>query len=272
MNFGTKHHIHLDPNTGDAGSGGGAPAGGAPAPAGGASATPSFDANAFKTEVTGMLRSEMSRFQRDLEGRFSRPAPEKESPEGRGDKEPSLNSYLNANGEMDADGFARYQRDMHRYFSRAERTEWEREHQQAQARQQSAASFRKAQNEHLGRESEYEKANPSYRQDLLAAGDLEVNPDVGRRIIASKYSAHIIHHFAKNQADFRTFQALSYDDPEAAIEMIGELAYGFKARETDVTTKRRAASAPPTTDGFGGGRPAGSPKKTKEQMYEEWNS
>lgn len=271
MKNGIQHHIHLEPAAGEPVGGGGAPVGGAPAPVGGAPTAPTFDPNTFKTEVTGTVRSELSRLQREIEGRFSQlRAPAAAEP--KGDKPPSIKDYLNAQGEMEPEKFEQYQHALHKHFSRSERAEWEREHQASQAKQQSASAFRKAQNEHLDRESEYERANPSYRQDLLAAGDLEVNPDVGRRIISSKYSAHIIHHFARNRAEFHKFQALSYDDPEAAIEMIGELGYGFKTRETNTTTKRRAAAAPPTADGFGGGRPAGSPQKSKEQMFEEWNS
>lgn len=242
MNFWNRHNLHLDPAAD--GSGGGAATDGSP-DVGAAPASPAFDPESFKGEILGSLRNEIgSHFQRFLPEIESRLAPREAREEFSGMPSLEDKKYLNAQGELDAKGFERYLKDV----SKAERAEWEREYQANQTRLQSESSFRQVTKEHLSREAEYEKANPTYRQDIMKAGDMEVNPRVGQRILASKYSANIIHHFAKNRNDFSRFQQLSYDDPESALEMIGELGYQFKSTES----KPASIPAKPTRGAFGG--------------------
>lgn len=269
MMYSTKPRLHLDPDTDNLGGGGGAPETG-PASGEGAPASPSFDPDAFRSEFSGLLREELGRglgqIRSEIETRLT-PAQERAQ---ESNEAPSMEDrkYLNAQGELDAKGFQRWQADLYKHMSKAERSEWEKENQTRQTQLQSESQIREAKRAHVARESEYSKANPTYQQDILRAGDMEVNPSVGRRILSSKYSAHIIHHFAKNKADFSQFQGLSYDDPEGAIEMLGELGARFKASEN--ASSRPSIPVKPTRGAFGGGgsRPAA---RSMEEMKKDWN-
>lgn len=255
-----KHNLHLSP---DENLGGGAAF--ADSPEGGAAPAPAFDPESFKSEILGSFRQEIGnsfqKFIPEIENRLRPQEKREETFSGA----PSLEDkkYLNESGELDPKGFERYLKDV----SKAERAEWEREHQQSQSRLQTESKFREVTRDHISRESEYEKANPSYRQDVMKAGDMEVNPRVGQRILSSKYSANIIHHFAKNRNDFSRFQALSYDDPESALEMIGELGYQFKSSENNQTR----IPARPTRGGFGSGV-AKTPSRGVKEILAEWRN
>lgn len=255
MNF-WNHTRYLDSDT-DFGGGGGAPIDDVPAVDTGAPA-PSFDPGAFKSEITGLIRNEFGGFRREFEsGR--QPARQAEP-----DKAPTIQQFYNSKGELDEEGFSKFLAAQHKHLSKAERAEWEKDYTQKQTQQQSQSSFRKSQAEHVSRESEYEKTNPTYRQDLMAAGDMSVNPSVGQRILASKYSANIIHHFAKNRAEFMRFQAESYDDPAGAIETLGELRARF-------SNALMASKLPPrpTRNGFGGigTKPI---RRSDEEILKDW--
>lgn len=258
-----NRHLHLSPDPLEGGEGGGAPIESAPAAGGGAPA--SFDPGAFRNELMGSIRQELgsnfSRFRSEIEPRLT-PAQQARQEE----KAPTIQSFYNSKGELDEDGFSRFLAAQHKHLSKSERAEWERENQERQTQQQSQSSFRKAQTEHIGRESEYEKANPTYRQDLMSAGDMSVNPQVGQRILASKYSANIIHHFAKNKAEFLRFQAESYDDPAGAIETLGELRAKFASNGQSNGIPPR-----PTRAAFGG---AGTKPHTRstEEILKEWRN
>ena len=258
MNY-LNHRLHLDPES-EAGLGGSAPSDSAPALEVGASAAPSFDPNAFRSEITGLIRNEFGGIRREFESSRT-PAPQAQE-----EKAPTIQSFYNSKGELDEEGFSKFLQAQHKYLSKSERAEWEKEYTQKQSAQQSQSSFRKVQAEHVSRESEYEKTNPTYHQDLMAAGDLEVNPSVGQRILASKYSANIIHYFAKNRAEFVKFQAESYDDPAGAIETLGEL----RARFSTASTTQKIPPQP-TRRGFGTGGSKEVARSTKE-IIDEWRS
>ncbi len=260
MNFTNRHNLHLDPNTDDLGGGSGAPPIDAPAPDSGAPAVPSFDPNAFRSEITGLIRNEFGGIRREFESSRQAPAVKQE------DAPPKIQSFYNSKGELDEDGFSKFLQAQHKYLSKSERAEWEKEYQTKQSEQQSQSSIRKITAEHISRESEYEKANPTYRQDLMAAGDLEVNPSVGQRILASKYSANIIHYFAKNRAEFVKFQAESYDDPAGAIETLGELRARFAG-----STQTNKIPPQPTRKGFGTGG-AKEPTRSNREIVDEWRN
>lgn len=263
MNYRT---LHLEPGANEAAGGGAAGAG---APAAGAAA-PAFDPAAFKTEITGLIQSGLNNglgsFRREFESKYAAPRNDRND-RGDEDKAPTMQQFFNSKGEMDEEGFAKYFQAQHKHLSKAEKAEWEKEYQDKQGKLESESSFRKTRNEHLTREAEYSKANPSYQQDIMAAGDMEVNPRVGRRILSSPYSANIIHHFAKNRSDFQSFQALSYDDPEGALEMIGELGYQFKATNT---AANKGLPAKPTKAGFGTLGSKTATQRSNSEIIADW--
>lgn len=251
---------HLDSDT-EFGGGGGAPIDGVPAADEGAPATPAFDSAAFEARLLGSVRNELGGIRREFE---SSRAPTRQA---EPDKAPTIQQFYNAKGELDEEGFSKFLAAQHKHLSKAERAEWEKDYTQKQTQQQSQSSFRKSQAEHVSRESEYEKINPTYRQDLMAAGDMSVNPSVGQRILASKYSANIIHYFAKNRAEFMRFQAESYDDPAGAIETLGEL----RARFSNASTATTKIPPRPTRNGFGTGGAKDAQRSTKE-IVDEWRN
>lgn len=259
MNF--NRHFHLDPEPIE--GGGGAPIESAPAPDGGApTLTPSFDPTAFKSEMLGSIRQELgssfSRFRTELEPHIS-----SSQQAAKEDKAPSIQEFYNSKKELDEEGFAKYLAAHHKFLSKSERSEWEKDIQQKQAQQQSQSAFRRSQTEHIARESEYEKTQPTYRQDLLAAGDMEVGPAVVQRILGSKYSANIIHHFAKNRPEFLKFQRLSYDDPSEAIEVLGELRARFQTSGTPTNLPK------PTRAAFGG-TGAKTNTRSTDEILKDW--
>ncbi len=256
--------FHLSPEPGEPGGGAAAAV---PANGGAAAAAPSFDASAFETKITGLLQNQFGGLRREIDSRFSKFTPTPAA-QPAADKAPSMKDFLGSNGEMDQEGFERFMDARLKHSLKGERSEWEKEFQTKQGEQQSASQMRESQRQHIAREAEYEKSNPSYRQDLLAAGDMEVNPKIGARILASKYSANIIHQFAKDRGLFSQFQALSYDDPEAALEMLGEMSYQYKASENN--TSRRMPQAQPTRQAFGGAGGA-KPKRSLQEIQQDWS-
>jgi len=53
---------------------------------------------------------------------------------------------------------------------------------------------------------------------------------------------------------------------------IGMIAAQFKAQETAVPQKQKAAATMTTAAGFGGGKPSGTGQPSKEQIFKTWNS
>ena len=255
--------LHLDPNPGEPGGGGAASA--APASGGAAPAAPAFDAGAFESKITGLIQNSLGGFRREVEGRFSKFAPSPTA-QPQADKAPSMKDFLGSDGQMDEERFEKFMDARLKHSLKSERSEWEKDFQTKQGQQRSASQVRESQRQHIARETEYEKSNPTYRQDLMNAGDMEVNPQVGARILASKHSANIIHHFAKNRGDFAQFQALSYDDPESALEMLGELSYQFKAS----AEPRKLPQGGPTRAAFGGGGGGAKPKRSLQEIQQDW--
>ena len=230
----------------------------------GESAAPAFNASAFRNEMTSLIRSELgngiSGIRRELEERFS----QQSAPE---EKIPSMKDYLGSDGQMNEESFEKFMDARLKHALKGERAGWEKEFESNQSRLRTESEMRKTQNEHLSRESEYEKTNPNYRQDLINAGDMEVNPSVGQRILASKYSANIIHHFAKNRGDFMRFQAMSYDNPVEALEYLGELGAQFKT-----ASQPRKTPATPTRGAFGGvGAGKSTGRRSTKEILDEWN-
>ena len=261
MNF-TNRTLHLNPEPGESGGGSGAAAAGAPASGG---AAPAFDASQYvpKSEYE-RLSSEFGRFRGDAENRFRtfesrlpQPEPTKQ------DKAPSMKEFLNANGEMDAEGFEKYQDAKIAYNLKTHRQEWEREQTAARQREDYEARQNSILEAHSSRQDAYHRANPDYNPDFPVSFK---NAAVTLAVADSDYSAHIHHFFQKNPDKLSELRSIERDKGAiAALRYIGRL-------ETQFETKQAAAPSPvarPTRGGFGGGG-AKPVQRSEKEIVADW--
>lgn len=250
----TRTRLHLDPDAD--GGGGGAPAADAPALGGGASAdfqgqAPAFDPDAYvpKSEYQ-RLQSEFGETRQQYEARFrdfeSR-LPKPQAPEP--DKAPSMKDFLNANGQLDDEGFERFQDAKIQYSLKQHRAEWEREQGEARQREDYEARQTSIIEAHAARQDAYARANPDYNP---RASMQFKNAAVTLAVADSEYSAHIHHFFQKNPDKLAELRGIERDKGAiAALRFVGRLESQFEAT-TDVENKNKVRIAAPTKPGFGG--------------------
>ncbi len=258
-----QNNFHLEPSPDGAGSG--AAAAGSPAGSEAASAAPSFDASKFvPREELDSLRSEYGEFRQTAEQRFqdydSRlPKPVKE--EVKEDVAPKASDYdFNKDGE-----FERFMDDRARFNFKQEFSTREKTYQESQREQGYKEYVQSTQDAHAARADQFRAANPDYdpNKSILLGND-----QVALAVLKSPYSAHIHNYLQKNPETVSEIRKLAKSDPADAVMTIGMIAAQFKAQETAVPQKQKAAATMTTASGFGG-KSSGGRTKSNQEIFDE---
>jgi hypothetical protein len=256
-------HLHLDPAPD--GAAGGAAASGSPV---GGDAAPAFDASQYVPKAEfDQIRNDYSEFRQSAEQRFqdydSR-LPKQETAEPKADVAPKVGDYdFNKEGE-----FERFIDDRNKFTLRQEFSQRETQQKQQQGESQYRESVQKALSSHAERQDAYKALNPDYDPfKNVAIG----NEAVTLEILNSDYSAQIHHYFQKNPDKLTDLRKLARENPGSAVRMIGRIEAQFESQAATITGKKSAATASPTSDGFGGKLPSGNPKKSDQEIFDEFH-
>ncbi|MES2367602.1 MAG: hypothetical protein V4563_17130 [Pseudomonadota bacterium] len=257
-----KHLFHLDPAPD--GAAGGAADSSLPA---GNDAAPAFDASKFvPREELDSLRSEYGEFRQTAEQRFqdydSRlPKPVKE--EAKADVAPKAADYdFNKEGE-----FERFMDDRAAYKFNQEFSTRETKYKESQREQSYKEYVQSTQDAHAERADQFRAANPDYdpNKSILLGND-----QVALAVLKSPYSAHIHNYLQKNPDKVAEIRKLAKSDPADAVMTIGMIAAQFKAQETAVPQKQKAAGTSTTVGGFPN-KSSGTRAKSDQEIYDEWH-